>query len=143
MLRRTLDQQAAGARRKGLVVDLADAPPITLLGDEGQLERVMANLLANAVKFTPGGGRVTVATRAENGCVEVAIQDTGRGIPAAELPYLFEKYRRVREAKRTEGTGLGLSIVKTIVEAHGGQIRVESAAGAGSTFIVCLPADAG
>jgi len=70
----------------------------------------------------------------------VAVRDTGRGIPAHELPHLFEKYRRVRDKNRTEGTGLGLFIAKTIVEAHGGQIRVESAPGTGSTFTVLLPA---
>jgi signal transduction histidine kinase len=71
--------------------------------------------------------------------VTVAFKDTGRGIPADEIPHLFEKYRRVREAKRTEGTGLGLFIAKTIVDAHGGDIRVESTPGAGSTFTVLLP----
>src|SRR5262249_19826495 len=124
---------------KELALDLEDIAPTTLVGDEGQLERVMANLLANAVKFTPRGGRVRVAARTVNGCVEIAFQDTGRGIPAAELPHLFERYRRVREAKRTEGTGLGLFIARTIVAAHGGEIHVESTPGAGSTFTVRLP----
>ncbi len=139
MLRRIFDQQTASARRKGLVVAAPDLATLTVVGDEGQLERVMANLLSNALKFTASGGHVTVATHVENGCVEVAFEDTGRGIPADELAHLFEKYRRVREGQRTEGTGLGLFIAKTIVEAHGGQLRVESVPGKGATFTVRLP----
>src|SRR5205823_10430467 len=92
-------------------------PP--LVADEPQLQRVVANLLGNAIKYTETGGRITVSTARENGLVAVAFRDTGRGIPAEEIPRLFEKYRRVREVKRTEGTGLGLFIAKTIVEAHG------------------------
>ena len=76
----------------------------------------------------------------EDGWVALAFRDTVRGIPAEEIPHLFEKYRRVREAERSEGTGLGLFITKTIVEAHGGSIRVESTPGVGSTFTILLPA---
>jgi len=101
---------------------------------------VVANLLANAVKYTPNGGRVTVSAARDDVHVTIAFRDTGRGIPADEIPHLFEKYRRVREAKRTEGTGLGLFIAKTIVAAHGGDIRVESTPGVGSTFTLLLPA---
>jgi len=110
-----------------------------VLADESQMERVVDNLIGNAIKYTPAGGVIRVTTGGHNGHVTVAVRDTGRGIPAHELPHLFEKYRRVRDKHRTEGTGLGLFIAKTIVEAHGGQIRVESAPGAGSTFTVLLP----
>jgi len=99
----------------------------------------VTNLLANAIKYTPRGGRITVTIRNGNGQVLVGFRDTGRGIPADEIPHLFEKYRRVREAKRTEGTGLGLFIAKTIIDAHGGDIRVESTPGVGSTFTLVLP----
>jgi two-component system sensor histidine kinase ResE len=140
MLTHALEQHGASARRKGIVLALeADVVP-PLLADEPQLERVVTNLLANAIKYTPSGGQITIVTGRENGRVTVAFRDTGRGIPADELPHLFEKYRRVREAKRTEGTGLGLFIAKTIVDAHGGDIRVESEPGAGSTFTLLLPA---
>jgi len=100
----------------------------------------VANLLGNAIKYTAAGGRVTVSAARQDGRVAVVFRDTGHGIPADEMPHLFEKYRRVRQAKRTEGTGLGLFIAKTIVEAHGGDIRVESTPGVGSTFTVLLPA---
>src|SRR5207247_956460 len=110
-----------------------------LVADETWLKRVVTNLLGNAIKYTATGGRITVSTAREDGRVAVAFRDTGRGIPADEIPHLFEKYRRVRETKRTEGTGLGLFIAKTIVEAHGGDVRVESTPGAGSTFTVLLP----
>jgi len=104
------------------------------------MERVVGNLIGNAIKYTPEGGAIRVMMGRQNGHVTVAVRDTGRGIPAHELPHLFERYRRVRDKHRTEGTGLGLFIAKTIVEAHGGQIHVESAPGIGSTFTVLLPA---
>jgi signal transduction histidine kinase len=140
MLNNTMEQHGASARRKGLSLKLAGEALNEVVADELQLERVITNLLANAIKYTPSGGSITVSTGHREGRISVAVQDTGRGIPPDELPHLFEKYRRVREAKRTEGTGLGLFIAKTIVEAHGGDIRVESAPGAGSTFTLLLPA---
>lgn len=139
MLTHALDHHGASARRKGVALELAGPQLPPLIADEWQLERVVANLLANAIKYTPSGGRITVSSGRETGRVAVAFRDTGRGIPPEELPHLFEKYRRVREAKRTEGTGLGLFIAKTIVDAHRGDIRVESTPGVGSTFTVLLP----
>jgi signal transduction histidine kinase len=139
MLAHSLEHYESTARRKGIELALEGDRIVPLVADETQLERVVANLLANAIKYTPSGGRVTVAVGRENGQAMIAFRDTGRGIPADELPHLFEKYRRVREAKRTEGTGLGLFIAKTIVEAHGGDIRVESTPGTGSTFTLLLP----
>jgi signal transduction histidine kinase len=139
MLSHAVERYGSTARRKGVQLALETEPLPPLNADEAQLHRVVANLLGNAIKYTASGGRVTIHTTRENGCVAVAFRDTGRGIPADEIPHLFEKYRRVREAKRTEGTGLGLFIAKTIVEAHGGDIRVESTPGVGSTFTVLLP----
>lgn len=139
MLANTMEQHSAWAHRKGLSLELAGEALDRVVADELQLERVITNLIANAIKYTPSGGHITVSTGHIDGRVAVAVQDNGRGIPADELPHLFEKYRRVREAKRTEGTGLGLFIAKTIVEAHGGDIRVESAPGEGSTFTLLLP----
>ncbi|HJQ83548.1 MAG TPA: HAMP domain-containing sensor histidine kinase, partial [Candidatus Binatia bacterium] len=139
MLAHALEHYDWNARRKGIALAL-DSEPLPIVADESQLQRVVANLLGNAIKYTPSGGKVTVTASRQNGHVAIAFNDTGRGIPADELPHLFEKYRRVREAKRTEGTGLGLFIARTIVQAHGGDIRVESAPGAGSTFTLVLPA---
>jgi len=140
MLAHSLEHYESTARRKGITLSLDAGTLPPLVADESQLERVVTNLLANAIKYTSSGGHVTVKTARENGQVAVAFQDTGRGIPADELPHLFEKYRRVKEQKRTEGTGLGLFIAKTIVDAHGGNIRVESTPGVGSTFTLLLPA---
>jgi len=139
MLAHALEHYESTARRKGIALTLEGERLPPLVADETQLERVVANLLANAIKYTATGGRITIALGRENGHASIAFRDNGRGIPADELPHLFEKYRRVREAKRTEGTGLGLFIAKTIVEAHGGDIRVESAPGVGSTFTLLLP----
>jgi signal transduction histidine kinase len=140
MLAHAVEHYDFTARRKGVELALETGPLPPLVADEPQLQRVVANLLANAIKYTDAGGRVTVSTARERGLVAVAFRDTGRGIPAEDLSRLFERYRRLREAKRTEGTGLGLFIAKTIVEAHGGDIRVESMPGVGSTFTVLLPA---
>jgi len=140
MLAQAVEHYEWTARRKDIALALEADPLQPLVADEAQLRRVVANLLANAVKYTGNGGRVTVSAARANGHVRITFQDTGRGIPADEIPHLFEKYRRVREAKRTEGTGLGLFIAKTIVAAHGGDIRVESTPGVGSTFTLFLPA---
>jgi two-component system phosphate regulon sensor histidine kinase PhoR len=139
LLAHAVDHYGSSARRRGLVLELAPGVAPQVVVDEHQLERVVANILGNAIKYTPSGGRITVSAGMDAGRVALRFADTGRGIPADEIPHLFEKYRRVREAKRTEGTGLGLFIAKTIVAAHGGDIRVESAVGEGSVFTVLLP----
>jgi len=140
MLAHAVEHYGSTARRKGVRLALETERLPALVADESQLQRVVANLLGNAIKYTAAGGRVTVSAARQDGRVAVVFRDTGHGIPADEMPHLFEKYRRVRQAKRTEGTGLGLFIAKTIVEAHGGDIRVESTPGVGSTFTVLLPA---
>jgi heavy metal sensor kinase len=112
--------------------------------DRIQIERMISNLLSNALKFTPEGGevRVGVARHAEN--VEIAVEDTGCGIPAENLPHIFERFYRVPEAKSQpspeKGLGLGLSFVAWIAKAHGGEVKVDSAPGRGSRFSVLLPA---
>jgi signal transduction histidine kinase len=140
MLAHALEHYDSTARRRGVTLSLVAETLPPVVADETQLQRVVANLLGNAIKYTPRGGRITISTGREQGNVAIAFKDTGRGIPAEEIPHLFEKYRRVREAKRTEGTGLGLFIAKTIVDAHGGDIRVQSTPGVGSTFTILLPA---
>jgi signal transduction histidine kinase len=106
-------------------------------GDEDRLVQVVVNLLANAIRFTPAGGRViTRIVDAGDEC-EVQVEDTGLGIPAAELPHIFDTYRQAHLLKG--GTGLGLSIVRGLVQAHGGRVTVESHEGKGSRFSVLLP----
>jgi PAS domain S-box-containing protein len=140
LLAHAVEHYGSSARRRGLVLELRPCAAPAMLADEPQLQRVVANILGNAIKYTPSGGRITVCAGVEDDRVALRFEDTGRGIPADEIPHLFEKYRRVREAKRTEGTGLGLFIAKTIVAAHGGDIRVESTVGRGSRFTILLPA---
>ena len=111
-------------------------------GYADDLIRVFLNLLANAVKYTPAGGMVTVDARKQHGHVHVAISDTGSGIPAEHLPHLFEPFYRADPSRdRSErGTGLGLAIAHEIAGAHNGSMTVESAVGEGTTFEVVLPA---
>jgi signal transduction histidine kinase len=112
-----------------------------VMGDAGQLERVLLNLLSNAVKFTPDGGAVTVRARREGDAVVLEVSDTGIGIPAAEQGRLFERFFRSSTSQdlAVEGTGLGLAIVRTIIEGHSGTIAVESVQDEGTTVRVELP----
>lgn len=116
----------------------ADLPPV--LADRGKLEQVLINLLDNAVKYTPENGTVTVSAKAEEELVEIAVTDTGIGIPPKDLPRIFERFYRVDAARSRDegGTGLGLSIVKHIVQLHGGNVAVASTPGKGSTFSFTL-----
>ena len=121
----------------------ADLPPDVpaLVGDADRLAQVFGNLLDNALQHTPSGGSVTVSAAATPGGVEIAVTDTGRGIPPADLQRIFERFYQVDKARvRSGGVGLGLAISKEIVEAHRGALRVESRLGAGARFIVTLPA---
>ena len=116
-----------------------DVPPLKL--DAKQISRVFANLIGNAIKFTPRRGSIRVTSSLKHEALVVEVTDTGIGIPARELPRIFNKYFRASVAQGFKGTGLGLTISKAIVEAHGGSIAVESAAGKGSRFSVLLPLD--
>ncbi len=132
--------QASG-QRLSMNVDIA--PDLEVIwGDAAKLERVMLNLLSNAAKFTPPDGQVDVVVRPLAEGVSIEVRDTGVGIPEAEQSKLFQRFFRSSTARDAviPGTGLGLTIVKAIVEAHGGTISFESAAGQGTTFQVELPA---
>ena len=111
----------------------------TVLGDEDRLVQVVVNLLANAVRFTPVGGRVTVRLVDAGPECEIQVEDNGVGIPATELPHIFESYRQAHPGKG--GTGLGLAIVRGLVQAHEGRVTAESVEGKGSRFTVLLPRD--
>ncbi len=137
-------QHDAAAARRGvaLIVDLPDAP-IRTRHDPPRIGQVVANLVGNAVKFTPRGGTVRVQVSATADGARIDVSDTGVGIDAAELPHIFERFYRGSRANeaRGSGSGLGLAIARSIVEMHGGAIEVESGAGAGSRFSVRLPHD--
>jgi two-component system phosphate regulon sensor histidine kinase PhoR len=121
----------------------ADLPPV--IADHDRLVQILINLVDNAVKYTPGGGAVTVEAQArDGGMVEVAVRDTGVGIPPQDLPRVTERFYRVDKARSRElgGTGLGLAIVKHLVIAHGGDLRIESPPGRGTTVRFTLPESA-
>lgn len=107
-----------------------------VLGDRDRLEQVVVNLLDNAIKYTPSGGTVSVAASRSGDWVRVEIKDTGIGIPADDIPRIFERFYRVDKARSRElgGTGLGLAIVKHIIQGHNGRLLVESTPGKGSVF---------
>ena len=132
------------ARKKNITLQwkrFGRAAQYTVRGDETQLTSMFSNLVDNAVKYTPPGGRVDVTGGFEGSEVVIRISDTGIGIPESKLPRIFERFYRVDKArsKETGGTGLGLSIVKHVAENHGGRVAVESTPGEGSTFTVYLP----
>lgn len=124
---------------KGLHLQ-AHTPPGTYLVrlDADRIHQVLSNLVGNAIKFTPEGGRIDLSLEAEDRGVRFSVADTGSGIPAAQLPHIFEQFWQASRAGR-HGAGLGLAIAKGIVEAHGGRIWVESAVGKGTVFSFTIP----
>ena len=111
----------------------------TVFADRDRVLQALGNLIGNAVKFTPDGGRVTVSVHPDGDRVCIAVADTGPGIPAEQIPRLFDRFWQANRADR-RGVGLGLSIVKGIADAHGGDVRVQAEEGAGTTFTLVLPA---
>jgi two-component system sensor histidine kinase GlrK len=129
------------ARKIHLEAKMADRLPQVKMDSERMLQ-ALRNLIGNAVKFTPDGGRVSVAARPTGQGVEVSVSDTGPGIPRENLNTIFEKFQQgiVKGPQQMKGTGLGLAITKQIIASHGGRIWAESRPGQGSTFIFLLPA---
>jgi len=115
------------------------AAGVAVAADRVQLERVIANLVGNSIKYNREGGSIAVATAVEADCVRVEVADTGRGIPAEELPYVFERYRRSASVESMRGSGLGLAVAWSFITAMGGSIQAESEVGKGSRFSVRLP----
>ncbi len=136
-----INQLAMLAEQKDIVLT-GDVQPVPLVsGDKLRLRQMAANLIANAIRYTSEGGRVNVRLEAVEQGVKLVVEDTGIGIPEADLPRIFDRFYRVDKARSREegGSGLGLSIVKWIVDAHHGDITVESVVGEGTTFTVVLP----
>ncbi|MBN1483209.1 MAG: GAF domain-containing protein [Chloroflexia bacterium] len=130
------------AQDKGILVDVEASPGLPQIhGDPYRLQQVTSNLLSNAIKYTPRGGHIWVRASNEQSELVVCVQDTGIGIPSADLPRVFDKFFRVSDTRviDQEGSGLGLAIVKSIVEEHGGRVWAESNPGKGSRFYFALP----
>jgi len=141
LARYAIDGLRAMAAKGGVTLetDLPDDLPM-VIGSPIRLRQMIANLLENAIRYTPAGGQVRVEADAEDDQVILRVSDTGPGIPPADQPYLFDKFFRASNVPaHVPGTGLGLSIVKSIVDNHGGRIWVDSMLGAGTTFTVVLP----
>ena len=129
------------ARENGIEINLEMKDDISTLGDSAKLEQVIYNVIDNAIKYTPRGGEVETSLVRSGRKAVIRISDTGIGIPADDLPHIFDRFYRVDKARSraTGGTGLGLSIVKQIVQNHGGNISASSAEGKGTTFTIELP----
>lgn len=139
VLTETTDDLRVVAEQKGVALRAHDVAPATVQGDPGRLRQLCFNLLDNAIKYTPAGGRVSVRTESCSGQVHLLIEDTGRGIPPEHQPHIFKRFYRADGSRNGTGTGLGLAICKAIAEAHRGRIRVESAVGRGTQFRLSFP----
>jgi signal transduction histidine kinase len=143
VIRAAVETVRPAAEAKDIHIDTKLRPLAALVsGDPDRLQQIVWNLLANAVKFTPTGGQITIDLLERDGGAEIRVTDNGVGIEAAFLPYVFERFRQA-DTSRTRahgGLGLGLAIVRHLVESHGGTVHAESRGDEqGSTFIVRLP----
>lgn len=135
---RAVDEVRVQADERGIAVVRASGPgTFGMFGDEDRLVQVMINLLSNGIRFTPTEGTVAVRLVDAGPEIEIHVEDTGCGIPADELPFVFERFRQAHRGRG--GAGLGLAIVRAMVEAHGGRVSVESQEAKGSRFTVALP----
>lgn len=141
LLRAVLESNVPVAAGRSQQLESSPVPPLIIRGDRRRLEQVFFNLVSNALKFTPEGGRITIDVRGLAHAAEVRVTDSGAGIRPDFLPHVFDAFRQADDdSGRRSGVGLGLSIARELVEAHGGEIRAESeGVGHGATFIVTLP----
>jgi signal transduction histidine kinase len=136
--REEMELMAKDARITFTAEHQANLPVIE--ADGPRLQQVLRNLLSNAIKFTPTGGRVSLSATYDERYVRLSVSDTGIGISAEHVPYIFERFYQVRDASiRSRGQGLGLAIVRIIMQGHGGHVEVHSEPGYGSTFTAFLP----
>lgn len=141
VVRSAVELQAPRAAERGIVIDATGLEPAAAWADPSRIRQVLDNLLSNAVKYNVDGGTIEVGTTADAGHAWIVVRDSGTGISEAELPRLFDRFFRADAVRKTSthGSGLGLAISREIVRSHGGEITVQSEAGAGSTFVVRLP----
>jgi signal transduction histidine kinase len=145
LLDRIEQRHEAAVRARAIALDIRLAPEsLTVVGDAARLEQALQNLVANAVRHTPEGGRILVSAVPAGGAVRVVVEDSGPGIPEEHLPRVFDRFYKVDQSRTgtsvPSGSGLGLSIVRAIVQSHGGQVTASNAPGGGARFEVTLPA---
>jgi signal transduction histidine kinase len=140
LFQETLELYGDLAEEKHQSLTASASPGLSLDADHNRLRQVMANLVDNAIKYTPDGGAIALEGRAEDGRVVIEVRDTGTGITAADLPRVWDRLYRGDASRSEHGLGLGLSLVRAIVQAHGGQASVTSEPGKGSTFRLLFPA---
>ena len=140
-VRATVEPLAQG---KAISLNIEPSPQLPMVADAGKMRQMLLNLVSNAIKFTPEGGRIDIRRRLAGPWVEIAVSDSGIGIATADLGRLFTEFQQLDAGpgRQQEGTGLGLALTKRFAELHGGQVTVESAAGKGSTFTLRLPLQA-
>ena len=135
-----MDLYSELAEEQGLNLTLDAAPDVpAITGDRVRIRQVIANLIDNAVKYTPRGGSITVTVRPASAGAEVVVADTGAGIPPEDRHRIWDRLYRGDASRSQRGLGIGLSLVRAIVEAHGGRASVESVPGRGARFIIWLP----
>jgi two-component system phosphate regulon sensor histidine kinase PhoR len=142
MIPRVVEVMKADAAGKNIGIEILHPLSSSIIqADQNSMEGILNNLISNAVKYTPDGGRVTISLDDDDSFVKISVTDTGIGIKGEDIPRIFDKFYRVKssDTRQIVGTGLGLSIVKSIVDAHMGTISVESTEGKGTTFSVLLP----
>jgi two-component system heavy metal sensor histidine kinase CusS len=144
LVREVVEHMEVAAREKGLDLQATLPTRCEIKGDPDRLRQVLFNLLDNAIKYTPTGGRVTVEAQPAPGQIRIIVTDTGIGIPGEHLPHVFERFYRVDSARsrETDGNGLGLAICYSIVESHSGRLAIESEPGIGTCVKLILPLDA-
>jgi signal transduction histidine kinase len=142
LLREAVELYELVAEEKRIRVETDCPAPCEVAVDPTRMRQVFANLLDNAIKYTPEGGRVTLGVNREPECAVVRFRDTGPGIPEEEQPKIWDRLYRGDKSRSQRGLGLGLSLVKAVVEAHRGSVNVHSQPGAGAEFVVRLPMNA-
>lgn len=143
LLERAMSAHLPEAQQQGISMQIeafSDLPQVEV--DPGRMAQVLENLVNNALRYTPEGGRIVLSVEANASTIKLRVQDNGVGIAPEDLPYVFDRFYRSEKSRPRQGTesGLGLAIAKSIVEAHGGSLWVESALGEGTTFTIALPA---
>ena len=140
VLERVVKLFAIQAREKGVALE-SDGTTMdeTIAGDETKLTWALSNLIANAIRYTPAGGRVRVGMAPHDGAVAISVADTGPGIPSEQQERIFERFAQLPSGGEPGAAGLGLAIVRDVVQAHGGRIHLESSLGQGTRFTLELP----